>query len=279
MEDQSLELLEQCTWPKAAIPSWVPDWTNMNHFRLFSGNSTYRATAPMKPEVRFVDNDQKLSTQGHLLDIVDGLGTSYYEDTIEAKNDNDSLVQSEGSMNAYGSESKLREALWRTFVGNRSPRGQEVQDTYGHLLQYVPQDPSLDVAKTWRGFRAFSNLINGSKDLKIAGTRLRDFFPQDRAPPDNPVTVRDPMERMFRYLRTRRLIVTREGNLGVAPAESRKHDLIYLIPGCNIPMVIRSTPHLGLQIVGGCYLHGYMEGEAVEGLQSGSLQTEAITIC
>ena len=87
------------------------------------------------------------------------------------------------------------------------------------------------------------------------------------------------MEQMFRYLRTRRLIVTQEGFLGLAPTDSERHDLIYLIPGCNVPVVLRPSSDHSLRIVEGCYLHGYMEGEAVECLQSGLLQTEIITIC
>ena len=265
------------------MPSWVPDWTNMNHYRLFSGKSTYRAIASMKPEIEFTDDDRKLLTQGYLLDMIDGLGTSYYEDSIEAKNENDFLVQPEGSKNVYGSELELRVALWRTLVGNRTPRGQHVQDTYSLLLQCVPEmeGPNLDVGSgsSSRGSGAFSHFINGSKDLRIVGTRLRDFFPRVRAPSDNPSAVRDPMERMFRYLRTRRLIVTQEGFLGLAPTDSRRHDLIYLSPGCNVPIVLRPSSDHFLQIVGGCYLHGYMEREAVEYLQSGSLQTETIAIC
>ena len=234
----------------------------------------------MKLEIEFTADDQKLLTQGRLLDMINGLGTSYHEDSIEAKNKNDFLVQPEGSKNAYGSELELRVALWRTLVGNRTPRGQHVQDTYSLLFQCVPEmeGPTLDLGTSWRGFRAFSHFISGSKDLRIAGTRFRDFFPQDRAPSDNPSAVRDPMERMFRYLRTRRFIITQEGFLGLAPTDSKRHDLIYLIPGCNVPIVLRPSSDYFLQIAGGCYLHGHMEGEAVECLQSGSLQTETILI-
>lgn len=132
------------------------------------------------------------------------------------------------------------------------------------------EGPRLNPEITCRGLRAFSHLINGSQDLKIAGTRLRDFFPRDREPSENPLVARDPMERMFRYLRTRRLIVTQEGSVGLAPIEAQHDDLIYLIPGCNIPIVLRPSSNSCFQIVGGCYLHGSMEGEAAEFLRSES---------
>lgn len=189
----------------------------------------------MKPEINFVDDDRRLSTKGYFLDRIDGLGISYYEDSIEAKVENDVLVQPKGSNNAYGTTQRLREALWRTLVGNRTPDGKHVPDTHSLLLQCVPEveGPRLSPGMSWRGFRAFSHLINGSQDLKIAGTRFREFFPHSHAPPDNPSVTRDPMERMFRYLRTRRLIVTQKGFLGLAPTDAEQHDLIYLIPGCN----------------------------------------------
>lgn len=65
----------------------------------------------MKPEINFVDDDRRLSTKGYLLDRIDGLGISYYEDSIEAKVENDALVQPKGSNNAYGTTQRLRESL------------------------------------------------------------------------------------------------------------------------------------------------------------------------
>ena len=86
------------------------------------------------------------------------------------------------------------------------------------------------------------------------------------------------MERMFRYLRIRRLIVTQKGFLDLAPTDAEQHDLIYLIPGCNIPIVLRPSSNFCLRVVGGCYLHDFMEGKAAEFLRSGSLRTENIVI-
>ena len=234
----------------------------------------------MKPEINFVDDDRRLSAQGYFLDRIDGLGISYYEDSIKATIENDALVQPKGCNNAYGTTQRLREAVWRTLVGNRTPAGKHVPDTYSLLLQCVPEaeGPRLNPGTSWRGLRAFSHLINGSQDLKIAGTRFREFFPPSQTPADNLSATRDPMERMFRYLRTRRLIVTEKGFLGLAPIDAEQHDLIYLIPGCNVPMVLRPSSDNCLRIVGGRYLHGFMEGEVAEFIRSGSLRTETIVI-
>ncbi|CAF9934988.1 MAG: hypothetical protein HETSPECPRED_009421 [Heterodermia speciosa] len=136
-EGESLGIFEQCTWPRNDIPSWVPDWTNKNHYRLFSGRSTYKAFMSMKPQIKILDHDRRLSTLGYSLGRIDSLGISYYEDSIEAKVETDCMVQTKGSNNVYGTTERLREALWRTFVGNRTPNGRLVPDSYSLLLECV----------------------------------------------------------------------------------------------------------------------------------------------
>lgn len=51
----------------------------MNHFRLFSGRSTFHATKNSNAVFHFGLHDQTLSCLGLKFDTVDGLGKSYYE--------------------------------------------------------------------------------------------------------------------------------------------------------------------------------------------------------
>lgn len=150
----SLEILEKCTSPNH-IPSWVPEWTNREHFRLFSGRSTYHASANNPSVFQFNAADNELSVQGFIIREIDGLGASSYESYQSAKL-RDCLFKSTSSSDA--SES-IRGALWRMFTGNRTPNGKLAPDTYQSLLQ-CPLDLQDDdhVAGAWRGRKAFNHL-------------------------------------------------------------------------------------------------------------------------
>jgi hypothetical protein len=246
------------------MPSWVPDWTNREHFRLFSGRSTYRATMNKPPVFQFSATDAELLVQGFKIGEIDGLGASYYESYQSTKLE-DSLVQSTSSNNAYGSDGSIRDALWRMLTGYRTPNGKLAPDTYQCLLQ-CPLDLKDEdhVAGAWRGRKAFNHLLVQNKRLKLAGKTLGSFFPA--AGTADPEASRDAMERIFRFHRSRRLAVTVQGHFGLVPIATRKGDLVFLLLGCNVPLVLRITEGNRYQVIGGCYLQGFMEGEAKEEL-------------
>ena len=60
-------------------------------------------------------------------------------------------------------------------------------------------------------------------------------------------------------------IKTREGHIGLAPRTAQPRDQICVLLGCNRPLLLRLTPNLQCQVVGGCYIHGLMYGEVFPG--------------
>ena len=67
----------------------------------------------------------------------------------------------------------------------------------------------------------------------------------------------------------RRLITTERDLLGLAPAETKKRDLICILYGCSVPVVLRmhsdeKTGKEYFQFIGECYVHGLMDGEAFD---------------
>lgn len=62
-----------------------------------------------------------------------------------------------------------------------------------------------------------------------------------------------------------RLLSTSEGYRGMGPELMQVEDSIWLIPGAEVPFVLREKPHLGrFELVGGVYVHGIMHGEACD---------------
>ena len=63
-----------------------------------------------------------------------------------------------------------------------------------------------------------------------------------------------------------RLIFAMDGNkFGVGPAATELSDLIVVFTGCNSPIVLRPMHNGAYRIVGECYIHEYMSGEALLG--------------
>ncbi len=77
------------------------------------------------------------------------------------------------------------------------------------------------------------------------------------------------LERVRSVIWKRRLIMTRNHQfLGLAPSEAKRQDLICILHGCSVPVVLRpQDDHVGracYQFIGECYVHGMMDGEALE---------------
>ncbi|MCJ1436819.1 hypothetical protein MMC27_006201 [Xylographa pallens] len=75
----------------------------------------------------------------------------------------------------------------------------------------------------------------------------------------------------------RRFFVTKKGYFGIGPAELEEGDEVYILAGGKHPFALR--PSLGLQpntfeLVGDCYVHGVMDGEAVSDQSRGQKTME-----
>ncbi|KAF2629366.1 hypothetical protein BU25DRAFT_409267 [Macroventuria anomochaeta] len=177
-----------------------------------------------------------------------------------------------------------------------------------HLLELIP-----GVTDQWKIFDRFRQ---SNADFNIFGHTLQDFFPNTGdyskdlvyTPIDsdsidefsmvygNPEDDGNPrllrvsnlehgynnhhasnIRRAAVALQKRRLITTRTGFLGLAPDEVKIGDTVAILLGCNHPVVLR--PHEdGFKYVGECYIHGLMDGEAVEAAYHGECQFEDISI-
>lgn len=67
---------------------------------------------------------------------------------------------------------------------------------------------------------------------------------------------------MRNIMRQRRLFVTKQGYIGIGPVEARSCDVVFIISGCNFPIMLRPSKNM-FAVVGEAYMHGYMAGEAL----------------
>ncbi|KAF9737961.1 hypothetical protein PMIN01_03244 [Paraphaeosphaeria minitans] len=71
--------------------------------------------------------------------------------------------------------------------------------------------------------------------------------------------------------KSRRLMVTSKGLVGMAPCRARPGDDVAVLFACSIPLIMRKAgAGEGWQVVGEAYVDGYMNGEAGQLLKGGT---------
>ena len=151
------------------------------------------------------------------------------------------------------------DAYWRTLVADRGPDGGN-PPLYWQLAceQAYTQRPAGDDLNT--------------EKLMAINSKPKAFAEK---------VVVEYLHRVQAVVWMRRLIVTAEREtLGLVPAKAKKTDLICILAGCSVPVVLRKieadkrTGEIYYKLIGECYVHGMMDGEAFRVLQSKRLNKE-----
>jgi hypothetical protein len=67
---------------------------------------------------------------------------------------------------------------------------------------------------------------------------------------------------MLNHARQRRFFLSSEKYMGMGPAAMQKGDIICIFYGGRVPYIVRPTAEY-YELVGECYAHGLMDGEAI----------------
>jgi hypothetical protein len=154
----------------------------------------------------------------------------------------------------YAAGGTLIDAFWRTLVGN--------------YLQTDIDSHTKAQAKDEQAFwRAWKNCI------------IDDGDKEDHCPRQG-VIVHGMLVMTF----CRRFFITKEGYLGLGPRKIQIGDEIHIVAGGNCPLVLRkASQERSIQsanptytLVGDCYLHGVMDGEAAENFENRATEIDII---
>ncbi|KAF2140805.1 uncharacterized protein K452DRAFT_288228 [Aplosporella prunicola CBS 121167] len=89
---------------------------------------------------------------------------------------------------------------------------------------------------------------------------------------------------LFRFWETaymccnRRFFVTEKGYYGIGPEVSREGDKVSILFGAKVPFVLRPQMTGYYRLSGECYIHGIMDGEAVEMWKTGELEEQKLVL-
>jgi hypothetical protein len=282
------------------LPSWVEDLTCDDVLQNMDATGTkypdmYSAGGKTPFNIRFSDQDTAFSCQGIVLDSIDGMGVP--TSTREANPPNRTIARPSQIQNAYFSEAATGDALWRTLVGNRNNRvgtGSMPPDTWKEILNVLYRidsynDDSYNLLSSYPELSKFcsypelSNFFSRNREMTLYGKTLpywldtRNCF-GSTSPPLSKSEISHILQCTRINLMYRKLMTTVRGYLGLVPDIAELGDVICVLPGCSTPLIIR--PGMGgyFNLIGECYVHGLMEGEVMEWLESGEVQLKTINL-
>ena len=285
--DRNLKLLSACQSygsKIAGLPSWVPDWNIESRYRptrpissWIAGdqNDMFSASGSLPARVEFSADLQTMSVQGLLIAKVSALGTHLENDgeTIEtpatqkkmfslfqrwwplAKAHTPDVTPTPNNSGDVGGGGERRfDAFWRTIITDMNSFSQKA-------------DPDVEGAQ-FRSWMALPSTAFEPEDL-VAGSNVQENLSF--------------VASFQQATRNRRFLVTEQGQMGLGPRLMRPGDLVCVLLGSGVPFVLREvggggSGDGGYELVGECYCHGIMDGEAVRELEGGRVAVKDFEI-
>lgn len=246
------DVLSWCRFPKPGLPSWVPDFTAPLPDPLCS----YKCRAPpWKPlfsasgssKVKILnENDitdtRLLTLSGLAVDVIEELGTPWKAVDNEAASM--SLLFSEVA-NFWNRAQDFpcpvsvdpqfwEEALWRIPCAD-----QQWHEYTRRRAKLGAQDGLLEILNRNRGE------MSGFRDEVKAAAWQRYYLA---------------MQCLYNF----RPFLSKKGYIGMAPEFTVPGDIVCVIFGAIAPYVLRRVSEKGFELVGEAYVHGIMDGEAID---------------
>ncbi|KAF4892904.1 Heterokaryon incompatibility protein 6, OR allele [Colletotrichum fructicola] len=143
-----------------------------------------------------------------------------------------------GSLAATRADGKMTWAPFlRTLICDRTKEGQEPPTDFiiGEVASFVRQTLEVDVVPE------YLLQLQGNRSKGISG-----------------------LEAFLALTESRRFAATDIGLIGYVPMRAKKGDLVCILHGSEVPFVIRKETGGKYSVVGECFMHGIMEGQALQ---------------
>jgi Heterokaryon incompatibility protein (HET) len=248
------------------MPTWVPDWSCRPRFPLDS--RLYRAAGDTNPSASMSACGRKVITKAFPFDkiVIEGLQVSYPEFRVRESAFKDPLTH--GVL-------ILLEELCQQFC-------QMVQTSSNRNPGQNPDEP-LDqiVSRILTADRGYGDRRANPDDVKFYRAFM-ECYPRGSEKASQPVGHGTdnsylPFQVMAIHCqRGRRICLTQTGSLGLMPDDAKAGDFIAILPGGNLPFVLRKKEKTEFEVVGHAYVHGAMDGEVLARFHTRGLTTEEI---
>jgi hypothetical protein len=242
------------------LPSWVPDWRIPFTAHTISWgekrHGTYRASGSREIRVIEGDDKSKLILEGFPIDEVD-------KAVIRGPFKREEIVLAVRVSNPKQKENTEQDTLHNIF--------RALAESHRLSGMYAPTSEPMHLAL----MRTIClDLLPGSG--RMDEVLQKQYFPwyRQRYGLAEALTHTDEIVLLFRAMgeilsQSRRVFTKRylgctaNGYLAVFPEAAEKGDSICIVSGADAPIVVRHSG-TGYEYIGECYVHGIMDGEAVD---------------
>ena len=229
---KDLTVLSQCEMKgdrETGFSSWVPDWTTP---RQYGKMVCVRACSETEAQAR-CDKGNVLVASGCLIDTVD--------------------VIQQISPSTSGRSTELMRKIVRDMVGSRTEN--YTCATRDSIIESVCRTLCCNLFA-----ECYLPLAPELPKIQESKIYVRDLM-------DNRELMEDDILNDYVYSCTkgRASFRTRNGHIGIGPQSTRAGDKVYVILGCHALLILRPNDARTYEVVGECYIDGFVEGEALLG--------------
>ena len=259
-KERSLKLLSACQsyGSSVELPSWVPDWSMDARFRPMRSmisweageeeedvRRTFNAAGSRSAQVNISDDMRAMTIQGMVCATISSLGTDIgngadFVETPESQKRMFSLfytwwsLAKKCTMEMTTQDERRIDAFWRTIITDM-----------GLYRQKATPEKEGNQFRLW-----------------MRKTNYSAFEAEDLVIPDGRHQWLEFTASFQQATTNRTFFITREGHMGLGPRNIEPGDVVCILVGAQVPFVLRASND-GYALLGECYCHGIMYGEAV----------------
>ena len=265
-EYESLNVLFLCMYSEDALgtPSWVPNLAPSKHIPIFFefAKDPFEACGPYDESKRLSVRDNTLSAPGLLVEKIAKSASRTLEYTFRVGDQQE--IQAESlvdelhiirealqimSMPCWRAPEPIRkQAFWRTLLGG-------IWTDNCRLRQHHEKD--------FNGYWDFMGKFDSEKE---------HCSPWDDY---NVLSCMNVEKRVTGMARERRFCMSESGRMGWIPKAGKEGDIISVLYECFVPVLLRPKGN-AYEVIGTCYIHGIMDGEAVAAAQNSMQQIDLV---
>jgi hypothetical protein len=251
---------------KLAMPSWVPDWRNIENahpFVRYSDRTKFCASGGMAAEAWHSHDGNVLHVRGKWIDSIETLGSEpKFTKTVAVFEINPAKIEElrqsvrwlqecrDLALNSDGILTPQRqEELWQTLTcsltGDGFPAPKRYSEYFLNYMNFIASAPDrftdylVDSQTSDHGILGLNEVIPGFETHTIIETSIH------------------------RWSSKRRFCITKNNALACVPKASRRGDIICVLFGGEVPYVLRPNGFGFYHVIGECHVHGVMHGESL----------------
>ncbi|KIM94186.1 hypothetical protein OIDMADRAFT_35226 [Oidiodendron maius Zn] len=252
------------------LPSWVIDWRNPREAQAFMYDQ-YQATSGWPALVKFDRTSSTLSVLGFIIDIVEKCTDIFANIKLAPSSPEQS----------FNSGLDLWTKRFTNYPSGCDPQMAYIRTLCGDICGFSPH-PQIRLTKEdldqcdlifalMRVKNANSRefvqeaVSSGDESLNLAKDIAERMLSLDMGSSEQAEDIKKKIKPLVQHIlgliHRRQFFISEYGYMGLGPFLLSQGDMICLIPGCNVPLVVRKHGESHV-LMGACFVWGLMDGEA-----------------